>query len=50
MVLGKGVGLTRALQSCTALEELKEKASSREGVSALISNSVQLHKRIEGRG
>lgn len=53
VVLGKGADLTRALQPCTALEELEEEASSREGVgraSAFISNSVQLHKRTEGRG
>lgn len=52
VVLGRGADLTRALQPCTALEELEEAASSREGVgraSAFVSNSVQSHKRSEGR-
>lgn len=52
VVLARGVDLNRALQTCTALEELEEKASSREDVgraSAFISNSVQTHKRSEGR-
>lgn len=52
VVLGREADLARALQPCTALEDLEEEVRGWEGVgraSAFISNSVQLHKRSEGR-